>query len=338
MTLAALESSPAGPELSVIVITRDEERTIGPCLESIFAATSGRTAEVIVVDSASTDRTVEVAARHPVRIVSIERGEPRRPAIARHLGFAASRGRMVLFVDGDCILDPAWLGPALTALEFEPDLAGVAGASEAILDGATTVRDQYPDADYDAPTHLSGSALYRRAALEAAGDFNPSMRGAEEAELGARLRRAGYRLQRLRRRMTRHFPKAEKETVRELLRRTRRRYPVGMGQLARHAIMGGLPAPGALAAISRHLAFFALLLLGLASGVAAVVAHSPAPVVVWLVAMAIVFTLFVLRAGELRRPAYYFLEWTVTSPLVVWGLLARPECVDRARRVPGRSA
>jgi glycosyltransferase involved in cell wall biosynthesis len=315
----------AGLDLSVVVIARDEERTIGACLDAIFVGLGERAFEAILVDSASTDRTREIAAQYPVWIVPLGTDEPRRPSVARHVGFGESRGRLVLFVDGDAVLDPDWIEPALAALEHDPGLAGIAGASEAVLEqgGALVVRDQYPDADYDAPTHLSGSALYRRSALERAGDFNPSMYGAEEIELGARLRRAGYRLRRLRQRMTRHHPRAEKESVSELVRRTRRRYPVGMGQLARHVISHRLPAPGAVQAIGRHLAFLAFLVLGVASGAVAI-AHGATPLLVWLATAAGLAALFVLRAGGVRRPAYYVLEWTLTSPLVVWGLLARP--------------
>jgi glycosyltransferase involved in cell wall biosynthesis len=318
--------------LSVVVIARDEERTIGACLASIFAAAGARDVEAVVVDSGSTDRTREIAARHPVRVVSLGADDPRRPSVARHVGFRATRGDLVLFVDGDCVLDRDWLDPALATLAREPEVAGIAGASAAVLEqgGARVVRDQYPDADYDAPTHLSGSALYRRAALEQVGDFNPSLYGAEEIELGARLRRAGYRLRRLRCRMTHHHPKAEKESVRELVRRTRRRYPIGMGQLARHAISCELPAPGAVAAVGRHLAFFAFVVLGIVCAVAAA-QGAPTPLRWWLVAAVVLAALFVVRARGVRRPAYYLLEWALTSPLVVWGLLLPPRAAVAGR-------
>ena len=52
--------------LSAVIITRDEERNIGRCLRSLAWVD-----EVVVVDSASTDRTREIAASHGARLVDI---------------------------------------------------------------------------------------------------------------------------------------------------------------------------------------------------------------------------------------------------------------------------
>ncbi len=49
--------------LSVVVITRNEERNIKDCLESVEWAD-----EIIIVDDNSTDKTVEIAQRYTDRI------------------------------------------------------------------------------------------------------------------------------------------------------------------------------------------------------------------------------------------------------------------------------
>jgi len=50
--------------LSVTVITQNEERRIAKCLESVSFAD-----EILVVDSGSTDRTVEIARQHGARVI-----------------------------------------------------------------------------------------------------------------------------------------------------------------------------------------------------------------------------------------------------------------------------
>ncbi len=69
-TAAAGRASPAGgtgPPLSVAVIVQDEERNLEACLESVRFAD-----EIVVVDSHSTDRTVEIARRFTDRIFQRE--------------------------------------------------------------------------------------------------------------------------------------------------------------------------------------------------------------------------------------------------------------------------
>jgi glycosyltransferase involved in cell wall biosynthesis len=50
-------------DLSVIIITKNEEALIGPCLQSVAFAD-----EVVVLDSGSTDATCEIARRMGARV------------------------------------------------------------------------------------------------------------------------------------------------------------------------------------------------------------------------------------------------------------------------------
>jgi cellulose synthase/poly-beta-1,6-N-acetylglucosamine synthase-like glycosyltransferase len=53
--------------LSVIIITKNEEKNIERCLKSVQFAD-----EIILVDSGSTDKTLEMASRFPkVKIISV---------------------------------------------------------------------------------------------------------------------------------------------------------------------------------------------------------------------------------------------------------------------------
>jgi GT2 family glycosyltransferase len=232
----------------------------------------------------------------------------------------------VLFLDGDCVLDRDWVTLAEQALRDDPGLGGVAGASYGLLpgNGASSLQDEYPRADYENPTYLAGSAAYKRDVLLRAGGFNPRLYACEEEELGARVRKAGFRMRRLRAQMSLHHPRNPKETVAELIRRLRRRYFVGLGQLTRHALAQGLPIERPAEPIRRHLAYFALLVLGIAAAIASLVFGTATFWWAWTSFMTGLFLAFALRARELRKPAYYFLEWTLASPMVVYGILLPP--------------
>ena len=322
---------------SVVIITRNEAANTAACLESVLYAFDGRDVEIVLVDSASTDDTVEIARRFPIRTICLPPSKHLNPSIGRATGFAHTTGEYVLFLDGDCILDSAWVAPAEQALAEDPSLGGIAGASFGLLppdaDGVRQVQDEYPRADYDNPTYLAGSAAYRREVLDKVGCFNPNLHACEEEEFGARVRKGGWRMRRLRQTMSQHHPKHAKETTSELIRRFRRRYFIGLGQLVRHTIAHELPIGGILTTVNRHIVYFSMLLAGAVAAVAAALFATPAPVLSWLAGMTLAFAAFAVKSRGIRKPAYYFLEWTLASPMVMLGLAMRP--VGSEERRPG---
>jgi glycosyltransferase involved in cell wall biosynthesis len=97
-------SYPAAPRLSVVIPAYNEEHYLGATLESLqvsarrYREKTGRSAEFIVVDNASTDATAAVAKRGGARVVF----EPRRQiAAARNRGASEARGDIVITCDAD---------------------------------------------------------------------------------------------------------------------------------------------------------------------------------------------------------------------------------------------
>ena len=79
--------------LSVITLTLNEERNIADCLESVKWAD-----EIIVVDSGSTDRTLEIARNYTDRVITVEwKGY----GSARNLGISLATGDWILWLDAD---------------------------------------------------------------------------------------------------------------------------------------------------------------------------------------------------------------------------------------------
>jgi hypothetical protein len=113
------------PEVSIIIRTKNEERWIGHCLSMVFKQEYSDF-EVILVDNASTDHTVEVAKRFPLaNIVSIEKF---RPGHALNAGIRASTGRYIVCLSAHCVPKSTdWLSCLLANFADDPKLAGVYG-------------------------------------------------------------------------------------------------------------------------------------------------------------------------------------------------------------------
>lgn len=118
----------SAPLVSIFVQTYQHEAFIGECLASILAQRGSHDLEVIVVDDASKDRTVEIAraCRDPrVRLIAHERNQG---CIATaNEGYAAARGKYVARIDGDDRYRPHFLERVIPVLEQHPAVGVVYG-------------------------------------------------------------------------------------------------------------------------------------------------------------------------------------------------------------------
>lgn len=215
-------------ELSIIIIARNEESTIGRNLEVIHRELAGRNGEIILVDSASTDRTLEIARAYPVRIVHLEPSPLLSPAAGRYMGTRLSRGKFVFFLDGDMILMPGWLEKGLEELK-DPALAGITGRIYWVLPGEDLSLDHPDDFPLGTIKGIGLSGIYRKEALDRCGTFNPYSKGEEEIELGFRILQGGYTLRRVEVPMAYHVDKVrDTRAVQQ-----KAKYFAGTGQILR---------------------------------------------------------------------------------------------------------
>jgi glycosyltransferase involved in cell wall biosynthesis len=115
--MPATETVSGPPAVSVIIPARNEEVSVGKCLESIVAQ-AGVAFEIIVVDDQSTDRTRAIAASFPSAHVRVLEAGPlpagwtgKNNAVAT--GARAARGQWLLFTDADTIHLPGSLARSL---------------------------------------------------------------------------------------------------------------------------------------------------------------------------------------------------------------------------------
>jgi rhamnosyltransferase len=103
--------------ISIVIRTLNESRHLGELLACIRAQeVAGHEVEIVLVDSGSTDRTLEIAAEHGGRVTHIARQEF---TFGRSLnrGCEAARGAILVFVSGHCIPhDRQWLAQLVAPL------------------------------------------------------------------------------------------------------------------------------------------------------------------------------------------------------------------------------
>ncbi|WP_083234153.1 glycosyltransferase [Candidatus Marithrix sp. Canyon 246] len=185
------------PQLSVVIIGRNEGERLEHCIRSVQAIDYPQSnIETIYVDSNSTDGSTERAKALGVQQVLSVKPERPTAAIGRNAGWRAASAPLILFLDGDTILDPDFVKVAVESFN-DSKIAIVSGH----------VRERYPQAsiyqqvlnlDWIAQAGISetcgGIALMRRDILEQVNGFNSELIAGEEPEMCQRIRAKGSKI------------------------------------------------------------------------------------------------------------------------------------------------
>lgn len=191
-----------------MAIGRNEGDRLVRCLESLVGAVD----HVVYVDSGSTDGSVERARLLGCDVVELDMARPFTAARARNEGYRKLLDRregieFIQFVDGDCEVVPAWIETAARRLDERPELGVVCGRRLERHPDAS-VYNLLCDIEWDTPIGdtdaCGGDAMIRAGALIEVGGYDPTLIAGEEPELCLRLRRAGWKIERLDVDMTLH--------------------------------------------------------------------------------------------------------------------------------------
>ena len=102
------------PKISVIIPTLNEEKYIEKTLLSLKAQTIKVPYEIIVVDSNSKDRTVEIARKYADKVIVTKR---KGIAVGRNVGAKYASGNFLVFIDADTVLLPNILEKAYNEIK-----------------------------------------------------------------------------------------------------------------------------------------------------------------------------------------------------------------------------
>jgi glycosyltransferase involved in cell wall biosynthesis len=194
----AVESS----TVSIVLPVYNDQDTIGESLRSLTNQ-SYKDLEIIVVNDGSTDGTLSIA-------LEIGRNDPRLKVVginhsgtstAKNYGFNLSRGPIVFFAEGDAVYEDDYVLKSVNCIQKDPKIGGVC-----VLGGIWETRKTFVTISIDAENQIKHALIHRgkmepfyawvftRIALERAGLYDVSLKQAEDRDLFARVKGAGFEI------------------------------------------------------------------------------------------------------------------------------------------------
>jgi cellulose synthase/poly-beta-1,6-N-acetylglucosamine synthase-like glycosyltransferase len=200
------------PFVSIIVTVTDEGETIEACLKSLLDLDYD-SYEILIIDTGSTDNTRETVKK-------IERDNQRMRLLTtsgnasggRNLGIRESKGNVLAFTDGDCVVTKGWLRTLVRSLINDGrSTAGVGGPNVPLF----TVETRWSTAANATLNTFFGSggsaqvkntnnpyvralstanAAFWTESIRKIGSFDLRLDMCEDADLSSRLSKAGSRL------------------------------------------------------------------------------------------------------------------------------------------------
>lgn len=197
--MESLETNLQKPLVSIILRSYNEEKHIGKLLESIYRQKTDFPFEVILVDSGSTDKTLEIANKFPLKLISISKEE---------FTFGRSLNRGVENASGDfCVMTSShcfptnehWLQNIVTPFESQ-DVVLVYGKQRGInttlFSEHQIFAQMFPDKnidDYKVPFCNNANAAIRRSIWKQY-PYNEELTGLEDMDWAKYVRTRGHKI------------------------------------------------------------------------------------------------------------------------------------------------
>lgn len=113
-------------DVSIVIVSWNTCDILGDCLQSIYANTRDVEFEVIVIDNASSDSSVDMVKSEFPQVILLENRENRGFAAANNQGIAVTEGRYVLLLNSDTVVLDGAIDKVVAFADTYPK-AGITG-------------------------------------------------------------------------------------------------------------------------------------------------------------------------------------------------------------------
>lgn len=202
------------PKAAVVIVNWNGEQFIEQCLTALMAQTIAPH-EIILVDNASTDGSLDIVRRFPsVRLLAQDQNTGFARGNNLAINAVAADTEWVALLNPDAFPEPRWIEEFLASAQCNPqfDIFGsklLNAANPMLLDGAGDAYhvsgrvwrmgqgvsvSAHPESEREVFSPCAAAAIYRRRALlEVSGFDEDFFCYVEDVDLGFRLRLAGHR-------------------------------------------------------------------------------------------------------------------------------------------------
>jgi GT2 family glycosyltransferase len=189
--------------LSIVIPTHRRPDMLKKCLESIFSNKLKKNYEVLVISDCNDKKTAslmrEIISHHDN--VYYFKQKNSGPAASRNLGIANVIGKIITFLDDDCIVDKDWIEKIVQSHKKNVDILVIAGAiiprSKSLISEfsqSLEARADIKNNKYFYPSIINNNS-YKKSVFRKVKNFDTSFRKAsgEDVEFNYKLHKAGIR-------------------------------------------------------------------------------------------------------------------------------------------------
>ena len=211
-------------KVSLAVSTYNSAATIVACVESLLAVDYPQK-EIIIIDDGSTDETLDILKKYPVRLIPQNH---QGVSAGRDLALRSATGEMILYTDSDCAVDVQWVNELLKPLA-DPQVGAVTGRTIFGTDHRCTswlrsldIESRYAQRKQYTELANGTNCAFRRELLIQLGGFNPRWFHAEDTEVSYRVLQKGFKIYYQPTAIVRHVPEGNwKSYIRKRYRGTK---------------------------------------------------------------------------------------------------------------------